>query len=49
VETSGGNVVKMRSASGKPPALPPPPVATQPGPAPQPTPPQRNPSAGQQQ
>jgi hypothetical protein len=35
VETSGGNVVKLKSASNKPPALPPPPppVAVQPQPA----------------
>ncbi len=38
VETSGGNVVKLKSASNKPPALPPPPppVAVQPPPVPQP-------------
>jgi hypothetical protein len=36
VETSGGNVVKLRSASDKPPALPPPPPPPQPKPAPQP-------------
>src|SRR3954466_13831291 len=38
VETSGGNVVKLKSASNKPPALPPPPppVAVQPQPVPQP-------------
>jgi hypothetical protein len=38
VETSGGNVVKLKSASNKPPALPPPPppVAVQPQPAAQP-------------
>ncbi|MEP7129800.1 MAG: heavy-metal-associated domain-containing protein [Sphingomicrobium sp.] len=37
VETSGGNVVKLKSASSKPPALPPPPAAVpaQPQPAPQ--------------
>jgi len=34
VETSGGNVVKLRSASDKPPALPPPPPPPQPQPAP---------------
>jgi hypothetical protein len=46
VETSGGNVVKLRSASNKPPALPPPPPAVpvqapptaQPVPQPQPGP-----------
>jgi hypothetical protein len=38
VETSGGNVVKMRSSSSKPPALPPPPAPAQPQPAPQPQP-----------
>ena len=32
VETSGGNVLKMRSASGKPPPLPPPPPPTPPKP-----------------
>jgi hypothetical protein len=41
VETSGGNVVKIRSSSGKPPPLPPPPAppqpATVPTPAPKPT------------
>ena len=39
VETTGGNVVKLKSASNKPPALPPPPppaVAVQPQPAAQP-------------
>jgi hypothetical protein len=38
VETSGGNVVKLKSASNKPPALPPPPppVAAQAPPVPQP-------------
>ncbi len=38
VETTGGNVVKLKSASNKPPALPPPPppVAVQPQPVPQP-------------
>src|SRR3954469_17199846 len=38
VETSGGNVVKLKSASNKPPGLPPPPppVAAQPPPVPQP-------------
>jgi hypothetical protein len=37
VETTGGNVVKLRSASDKPPALPPPPPPPQqPTPAPQP-------------
>jgi hypothetical protein len=49
VETTGGNVVKMRSATGKPPGLPPPPAPAQPAPAPQPSPQQRSPSAGQQQ
>jgi hypothetical protein len=39
VETSG-TVVKIRSSSEKPPALPPPPVQPQPQPAPQPQPPQ---------
>ena len=40
VETSGGNVLTMRSGSGKPPPLPPPPPPTQPAPAPaQATPP----------
>ncbi len=40
VETSGGNVLTMRSASGKPPPLPPPPPPPQPAqPPPQPTPP----------
>ena len=34
VETSGGNVVKMKSASNKPPALPPPPPPVQPQPVP---------------
>jgi hypothetical protein len=34
VETSGGNVVKLKSASNKPPALPPPPAPTQPAPQP---------------
>ena len=39
VETTGGNVVKLHSASGKPPPLPPPPVAPQPAqPQPQPAP-----------
>jgi hypothetical protein len=38
VETSGGNVVKLKSASNKPPALPPPPIPPQPQGAPQPTP-----------
>jgi len=55
VETSG-TVVKMHSASNKPPALPPPPAPTpaqpqpQPGATPpaQPQPQQRNPSPGQQ-
>ena len=46
VETSGGNVVRIRSASGKPPPLPPPPL-----PPPQATPPaqppQQNPSGRQ--
>jgi hypothetical protein len=42
VETAGGNVVKMRSASGKPPPLPPPPAA-----APKPTPPAAQPKPGQ--
>jgi hypothetical protein len=37
VETSGGNVVKVRSASDKPPALPPPPAPPQPAPQPAPT------------
>jgi hypothetical protein len=43
VETSGGNVVRLRSASGKPPPLPPPPAPPQPAPQPQPaaTPPGR--------
>jgi hypothetical protein len=36
VETTGGNVVKLRSASDKPPALPPPPPPPQPKPAPEP-------------
>ncbi len=36
VDTAGGNVVKLRSASDKPPALPPPPPPPQPKPAPQP-------------
>ncbi|HZC38876.1 MAG TPA: heavy-metal-associated domain-containing protein, partial [Sphingomicrobium sp.] len=36
VETSGGNVVKLKSASNKPPALPPPPPPAQPQPAPEP-------------
>jgi hypothetical protein len=39
VETSG-TVVKLKSSSEKPPALPPPPVQPQPKPAPQPQPPQ---------
>lgn len=39
VETSG-TVVKLRSSSEKPPALPPPPLQPQPNPAPQPQPPQ---------
>jgi hypothetical protein len=34
VETAGGNVVKMRSSSAKPPALPPPPAPAQPQPTP---------------
>ena len=34
VQTSGGNVVTMRSASGKPPPLPPPPSPPQPQPQP---------------
>ncbi len=40
VETSGGNVLKLQSASNKPPALPPPPLPAQPQPlaVPQPTP-----------
>ena len=38
VETSGGNVVKLKSSSNKPPALPPPPLPVQPQPVPQPTP-----------
>jgi len=36
VETTGGNVVKLRSATDKPPALPPPPAPAQAQPAPQP-------------
>jgi hypothetical protein len=39
VETSGGNVVKLKSASNKPPALPPPPAPPQAAPAS--TPPQK--------
>ncbi|MEA3057531.1 MAG: hypothetical protein QOF34_346 [Sphingomonadales bacterium] len=47
VETTGGNVVKLKSASNKPPALPPPPppVAAQPQPAPQARPAQAKPAA----
>jgi hypothetical protein len=41
VETSGGNVLRMRSSSGKPPPLPPPPVPAQP--AAQPAQPQPQP------
>jgi hypothetical protein len=46
VETSGGNVLTMRSGSGKPPPLPPPPpptppTPTQPAPAPAQTTPPR--------
>ena len=46
VETSGGNVVRIRSASGKPPPLPPPPAppqATPPAQPPQQKPPGRQP------
>jgi len=45
-ETSGGNVVRIRSASGKPPPLPPPPAppqATPPAQPPQQKPPGRQP------
>ena len=49
VETSGGNVVKVRSASGKPPPLPPPPVVPQPAPQSQPAQPQSTPPPGQQE
>ena len=45
VETSGGNVVKIRSASGKPPPLPPPPAPPQATPPAQP--PQQNPPGRQ--
>ncbi|MEO8455237.1 MAG: heavy-metal-associated domain-containing protein [Sphingomicrobium sp.] len=38
VETSGGNVLKLKSASNKPPALPPPPAQPQPQAVPQSTP-----------
>jgi hypothetical protein len=38
VETTGGNVVKLKSATDKPPALPPPPAPAQPAPAAQPKP-----------
>jgi hypothetical protein len=38
VETSGGNVVRMRSSSDKPPALPPPPQPATPAQPPQPQP-----------
>jgi hypothetical protein len=44
VETSGGNVVKLKSASGKPPALPPPPA---PAPAKSAPPPQPKPAIPQ--
>ena len=44
VETTGGNVVKMKSASGKPPPLPPPPVPQQPA-----TPAAQAPKTGSQQ
>jgi len=48
VETSGGNVLKMRSASGKPPPLPPPPPPTPPKPTqPAPTPAQQPPPRAQ--
>jgi hypothetical protein len=40
VETSGGNVVRLKSASGKPPPLPPPPAPAQPA-----TPPPQQPAA----
>jgi hypothetical protein len=47
VETSS-TVVRLRSSSTKPPALPPPPVAAPPQPAPQPQPP-TNQTSGQQE
>ena len=43
VETSGGNVIKIRSSSGKPPPLPPPPAPV----PPKPTQPQAQPPAQQ--
>jgi hypothetical protein len=47
-ETSGGNVVRIRSASGKPPPLPPPPPQQpQPQATPPAQPPQQNPPARQ--
>jgi len=46
-ETSGGNVVRIRSASGKPPPLPPPPPPPQPLATPPAQPPQQNPPARQ--
>ena len=52
VETAGGNVVRMRSSSGKPPPLPPPPPPPQPAvpPQPQPQPAQQPPTPqGRQQ
>jgi hypothetical protein len=45
VETTGGNVVKLKSSSNKPPALPPPP----PPPQPQPAPPQPAQPSGKQE